>query len=1253
MLLALTVLIAMLATVQVSASEIFRFPLRDDTDLLLADANSQFITLISQDPATKMITVKVQVHQGAAATEAIAVSGLGIAFSFNNRVAPYSYNAAWPTIFPPGVLHSSVISTEAAFRQYFQLLLNPLDTDVNAMYLERAAATGGRLTVMMAKSDRTSYVEVAPGETVDFAEFYFMPINIADKLDLNMFSFVYFFEGYDFLRASNFFGRGTYFLEATSERMNPEDQTYIVNPSSFKLHIQRPAPSVSANNDTRQITGYNADSMEWSYSETGPFTSSEPVVKDEPHSIFVREKGDSAYSGSDALYGDYKKYLTSEPAEVIFTAKGGVTYYTVTFDSNGGTPTTPQTRNVVAGNAIGAGNMPSVPTSSAGEFIEWNTQQDGLGTEFKHDTIVNDNITVYAKYDDSGEIRVSFDVNCEDGVLTGASYKTVFAGLPYGELPGDSGPWNVYQPGGFGYMWEFSGWNIFPDTIGDWIDENTTVTNTSDHTLYARWRNVKLFDVLTVTFDGNGGVPANQIVDVEAGVAIGADKMGVSPTRTDYSFTGWNTIRNGTGTEFTENSVVDVSIKVYAQWYPPIPYCTVTFDSNYAGSVDQEVIVEQDCAVGDEEMPEDPERNGYTFEGWNTSADGQGTPFTSSTLVPEDIRVYAQWAGGPVTTYYTVTFDSQGGEPDDETREVAEGTAIGAANMPDDPELDGYEFAGWFTEPDGEGDEFTGATLVNDDITVYALWEEAETHVYCTVTFEFQDDGATAPQTRKVLEGAAVGSANMPGAPSFSGYIFAGWNTEPDGAGDEFTATTRVDEDITVYAQWTEDPDPTVTKYTVTFRLNDTTTASILREVEEDTALGTAMPANPTRSGYTFYEWNTEQNGGGDEFTSTTIVTTHITVYAQWDEDDALYTVTFNGNGGTLSGSATRQVTPNTALGSGMPNNPSRTGYTFNGWNTALNGSGSSFTANTLVTRDITVYAQWTQDEVGPTYYTVTFDGNGGSPTSQTRTVARGSSVGAGNMPSNMARTGYTFAGWNTRQDGTGTEFTGTTTVTSSIIVYARWNVDTLVPLTDDHIAYIRGYPNNTVRPDNAITRAEVAMIFFRLIVDNNKNTPRTSGFKDVVSGAWYAQAVSYLASTDIIKGYPDGTFKPNQPITRAEFAAIASRFDRLEATSSNAFPDISNHWAKEAINSAAQKGWVDGYPDGTFLPQRNISRAEVVKIVNAMLNRMIQVEDIPLGIRNFTDLTSSHWAYANIVEAANEHDYVRKSDGYEIWTLR
>ena len=205
---------------------------------------------------------------------------------------------------------------------------------------------------------------------------------------------------------------------------------------------------------------------------------------------------------------------------------------------------------------------------------------------------------------------------------------------------------------------------------------------------------------------------------------------------------------------------------------------------------------------------------------------------------------------------------------------------------------------------------------------------------------------------------------------------------------------------------------------------------------------------------------------------------------------------------------------------------------------------------------------------------------------------------------------------------------------------------------TQEHIVYIQGYPDGTIRPDGSITRAEIATIFWRLLKNSAKNDPIDSAFSDVSGNEWFAQAVNYLASIGVITGYEDGTFRPSQRITRAEFSAIVSRFDDLIVGISNPFVDISDsHWASEYIISSYSKGWISGYPGNVFLPDNDITRAEVVKVVNCMLGRGIKKADIPAeayGI--YSDLPSSHWAFAEMIEASFQHNYTRLSDGYEIY---
>ncbi|MDR1588760.1 MAG: S-layer homology domain-containing protein [Oscillospiraceae bacterium] len=284
----------------------------------------------------------------------------------------------------------------------------------------------------------------------------------------------------------------------------------------------------------------------------------------------------------------------------------------------------------------------------------------------------------------------------------------------------------------------------------------------------------------------------------------------------------------------------------------------------------------------------------------------------------------------------------------------------------------------------------------------------------------------------------------------------------------------------------------------------------------------------------------------------------------------------------------------------------------------------------------------------GPNYYTVAFETNGGSPVPPNQRVMYGSKA---TKPADPVKDDLTFAGWYTDEILTAA-YDFDTPVRNNITLYAKYSERLRTPtLTDVHIKYLNGYEDGTVRPENDITRAEAAAIFFRLIADTDKSAPLSSAFSDLDVGSWYYQDVAYLQHNGIIKGYPDGTFRPNDPITRAEFAVIASRFDKLESNVPNTFSDVEDsYWAAGYINSAVAKGWITGYPDGTFKPKEYITRAEVVTLVNRMLDRRIHFEDLPESLEKYNDLDTDYWAYCDIIEASFGHEYERKPDGFETW---
>lgn len=205
---------------------------------------------------------------------------------------------------------------------------------------------------------------------------------------------------------------------------------------------------------------------------------------------------------------------------------------------------------------------------------------------------------------------------------------------------------------------------------------------------------------------------------------------------------------------------------------------------------------------------------------------------------------------------------------------------------------------------------------------------------------------------------------------------------------------------------------------------------------------------------------------------------------------------------------------------------------------------------------------------------------------------------------------------------------------------------------TKDHAQYLNGYPEGTFEPDNNMTRAEAAQMFYNLLLDQDVES--AVAFSDVPADAWYAKAVNTLASLGMINGVGDNKYEPDRSITRAEFTAIAMRFSELPTGGENSFSDVTqNDWFYDVVVGSIQYGWITGYPDGTFRPNATITRAEVTTITNRMLGRSADeayVDGHAADLRQFSDLSKTHWAYYDIMEATNTHDYT-KADGAETWT--
>ena len=290
-------------------------------------------------------------------------------------------------------------------------------------------------------------------------------------------------------------------------------------------------------------------------------------------------------------------------------------------------------------------------------------------------------------------------------------------------------------------------------------------------------------------------------------------------------------------------------------------------------------------------------------------------------------------------------------------------------------------------------------------------------------------------------------------------------------------------------------------------------------------------------------------------------------------------------------------------------------------------------------------------------FHTLTFDTMGGSKIAP-ETVRHGLTVA---KPKDPVNGGYIFDGWYTDKTYR-IPYNFATPLTQDTTIYAKWFLIVLPGATvkkntpklntADHFAYVQGYPDGTVKPAGNITRAETAAILFRLMDDASRKTyySTKSGFRDVASGSWYNTYVATLNNAGVITDSSNGYFRPNEAITRAELAAMLAKFSETTGAA-NYFNDVSaKYWAANAIAICAKLGWITGYPDGTFRPDKNVTRAELMAMINRATGRAPKSADAFLpGMKTWIDNTSDKWYYLDVQEATNSHSYTVK--GSETWT--
>ena len=737
----------------------------------------------------------------------------------------------------------------------------------------------------------------------------------------------------------------------------------------------------------------------------------------------------------------------------------------------------------------------------------------------------------------------------------------------------------------------------------------------------------------------------------------------------------WYTIKKQVDGYHVDGYVAGVPVKVtYHSNYGTIPGMTDDSREVTAMSGETHTVLNNMFTVP----------TGFSFGGWYV--DDTKYEVGSDHLLMTDLHLYAKWDSDK----YTVTWESEGEKLGDE--QVAYNQTPKKTFTPkkkSTSEFD-YEFVGWKVENGSDELVDPNTTPVTENVTYVAVFEPV-TRQY-TVTWKSENNVLGTQEVNYNEKPTNTYEPTKAEDDQFS-YTFKGWNVE--GSADT-ALVTPTDIAVTANVTYIAVFEPVAREYHVTYLVGGTEYAKDTYKVGADVAI---RPV-PTKDGYTFTGWTSKDSAF--DIRGFKMPAHNVVIEGKFEKNPAKqYTYTVNKHFYNEKG-----VEVNVVKGEATPaaeNTAVSDLYKADAKNQTVDGktyvyvSGLTTVTDNLekLTKDVTIDLYYYLNVEGGNdipdawEYRLTFkvvNGSWNDGTSadivtyvQFKDQKTGEAfkdeavvVPVTRIPAvgDKPNSGYHAGAWDTspydnykvQKD---TVFTYTyaknSSGGSSGGSHHRRPTVTIpddVPTGlngDDHYAYIVGYPDKTVRPQNGITRAEVATIFFRLLTDETRdaNSTKSNSYSDVAAGAWYNHAVSTLSAMGIVKGDSHGKFNPDAPITRAEFAAIAARFDDKANTTTADFSDIASHWAKNEISAASNNGWITGYPDGTFRPDNKITRAEAMTLVNRVLKRLPETEeDLHDDMIKWSDNSDvSQWFYLDVQEATNSHYYQTKENQFEKWT--
>lgn len=824
-------------------------------------------------------------------------------------------------------------------------------------------------------------------------------------------------------------------------------------------------------------------------------------------------------------------------------------------------------------------------------------------------------------------------------------------------------------------------------TFVDWYkDANCTevyepTTLMGDLHLYAKW--VK--NAYNVEYYVDGNKVDSSVKRVNSTVTVSSDR----PTKEGYTFKKWETKDVTVDVDNDTFTMPEKDVRFDAEF--EINKYTVTWENENNSFITSAEVAYKNTPKSNPTVSKDSDKQfDYEFAGWKVKGDESNRIVNPTEIEVTDNVTYVA-VFNPVPHKYTVTWVSEGKKLDDE--QVAYGKMPNKTFTPEKkstPEFD-YEFLGWKVKDGSDALVNPNTTAVIADVTYEAVFKQI-TRQY-TVTWKNSDDAADSLDTQTVDYNNKPTKDPRDQASKASDaqytYEFKGWKLKDDKTDTIVEPKNRaVTENVTYVAVF----EPVTRQYTVTYYVDGEKQGN-----EETYNYGTLVKirGNAVKEGHTFSGWKIGNGDAKDfEIKSNVIIqgfftqnTHHYTINKHFYNEKDVEVKVENGKAKTGNEYAlVAELYKNDAV------NQTVDGKTY------VYVPGLTKVTDNLknLTKDVTIDLYYYLDVKGGEKPDETGNGipdaweyrlafkvvngewnNGGSADivvyvpfkdNKTGDELKYAVVPITRIPvvGDKPNSGYRAGSWDTTPVGNAkvekdTVFTYTYAKKSSSGGGSRKPTVTIpddVPTGlngDDHYAYIVGYPDSTVRPQNGITRAEVATIFFRLLTDEtrNANSTKSNSYSDVAAGAWYNHAVSTLSAMGIVKGDSQGKFNPNAPITRAEFAAIAARFDDKANTTAVDFSDIASHWAKNEISAAANNGWINGYTDGTFRPNNKITRAEAMTLVNRVLKRLPETaEDLHNDMIKWSDNSdTSAWYYLAVQEATNSHYYDLKGNKHEKWS--